>query len=63
MAEEEGVEPTKDAARLSPDLKSGHPTGDVALPSMTLALSQGSVNGRRHSAFGHPQAWNGYFTV
>ncbi len=34
LAEEEGVEPTGDARRLPPDLKSGHPTGDVALPPL-----------------------------
>lgn len=33
MAEEAGVEPTGDAARPPPDLKSGRPTGDVSLPS------------------------------
>ncbi len=34
MAEEEGVEPTGDAWRLPPELKSGHPTGNVSLPAL-----------------------------
>ncbi len=33
VAEEEGVEPTGDAWRLPPELKSGHPTGNVSLPA------------------------------
>ena len=37
MAEEVGVEPTEDAWRLPPGLKSGHPTGDVYLPSCYFA--------------------------
>ena len=44
MAEEEGVEPTEDAARPPPDLKSGHPTGDVSLPFSWIGWRIGQVN-------------------
>lgn len=38
-----GVEPTKDAWRPTPDLKSGRPTGDASLPRRNVVGWPGTI--------------------
>lgn len=51
LAEEAGVEPTRPVLQTSPGLKSGHPTGDDALP--LESLSRGVCSGHPISLIAH----------
>lgn len=41
-----GVEPTKDAWRPTPDLKSGRPTGDASLPRRNVVARLSAIKQR-----------------